>query len=86
MSTKIGALWKREYVDKETNEKRVFYSGDLEWPGVKGRVVLHKNDKGGNEKAPDLILVYESIDPRKEGQAGAKAGGDQEPPDGDIPF
>lgn len=84
MSTKIGALWRREYTDKPSGAKRVFYSGDIEWPGVRGRIVLHLNDKKGNEKAPDLVLYYESIELPKEGKPAQDQ--DHGLETGEIPF
>jgi hypothetical protein len=86
MSQKIGALWKREY--EKDGKKHIFYSGEAEWPGVKVRVLVHKNDKKGNEKAPDLILYF---DPYQPAQAPAAAAPGQDSTDAgeyadDIPF
>jgi hypothetical protein len=85
MATKIGALWRHEYEDRETGKKKVFYAGEMEYPGVKCRLILRQNENTQNEKAPALLLFYESFDPRPDStQKGAEAQEAQE--DGDISF
>jgi hypothetical protein len=43
----LAAFWKRE-----SKNNRTYYQGKI----GNGRLLLFKNDKRGNEKAPDLIL------------------------------
>jgi hypothetical protein len=74
LSIKIGALWRHEYQDKNSGDKQVFYSGEMEWPGVKSRITVRKNDKKGKEKAPDLILFCENEDQKKQGQQNQNGG------------
>lgn len=85
MATKIGALWRHEYEDRETGKKKVFYAGEMEYPGVKCRLILRQNENTQNEKAPALLLFSESFEPRPAAaQPGVGAPEAQE--DGDISF
>jgi len=86
VSTKIGALWKHKYTDKDTGKEKTFYSGEIEWPGVKGRIIIRQNDKKGNEKAPELILIYETLEPRTDGQKQAEESQASSDDTDDIPF
>jgi hypothetical protein len=57
----------------------------MEWPGVKSRITVRKNDKKGKEKAPDLILFCENEDQKKQGQQNQNGGRTHEDAD-DISF
>ena len=56
---KIASFWKRE-----SKNNRTYYQGKL----GSGRLLLFKNDKRDNDKAPDLIL-YIVQDKGKQGSS-----------------
>lgn len=78
----IGALWLKEKDGKK------YFSGQIEYPGVKLNFAIFKNEKKENPNQPDYQIVW---NPPKEGAGnggGAPAASSGNPFDegGDIPF
>lgn len=76
MNNKIGALW-----IKRSQEGTTYFSGEIEFDGVKKRIVIFKNEKK-SDKQPD----YRILESQPMNQPTTKIAPDVEIDLDDIPF